>query len=67
MKKGIMTLSNDDYSLLFHEEESFLVDDIIVDNGFEHFHECTDPKPNEVPPNETGFTSFTMSQKCQHP
>ena len=56
--------SNDDDSLLFHEEESFLIDDFIVENDFEHFHECTAPKPIEVPPNETGFPSFTMSQKC---
>ena len=47
------------------EDELFSSDDIIVDNdGFEHFHECLAPKSKEVPHNETGFTSFTMSQKC---
>jgi hypothetical protein len=55
---------HDDDALLFDEEESFLVDDNVVDNGFDHFHEGAALKPNDAPPNASGFTSFTMAQKC---
>ena len=69
MDNNIISLPpNDDDSLLFHEEELFSIDDIIVDNdGFEHFHKCVlAPKPKKVPPNETGPTSSPHLKSVLH-
>jgi hypothetical protein len=57
--------SDDDNALLSDEEEPLSFGDSVVNtNDFEHFHEDATSFPNKAPPTASGYTSFTMSQKC---
>ena len=56
---------NDVDAFLCDEEEPLCFGDNVVNtNDFAHVQEDPASFPNEAPPNASGYTSFTMSQKC---